>query len=111
MKTNEIICHGEATIFTASIPKTAKLKKINNSFVAIAPSETTGNNHVVDVLDGVDIYEDEKGTLYMNSKVPTQVRCVHPNRHDSITIPPGSYEFGTQLEYDPFTARMEKVRD
>jgi hypothetical protein len=47
----------------------------------------------------------------MESKVDTQIRCVHADRHDTIAIPAGTYEFGTQQEYDPFAARMRNVAD
>jgi hypothetical protein len=112
MKSNEIILHGEATVFPSIIPTAAKKKRIKrDSFVVVANSETTGNHHVVDALEGVDFYETEAGTLFMENSVETKIRCVHENRHDAITIPPGTYEFGTQQEYDPFAARMQKVRD
>lgn len=114
MKNNETILHGEAMLFRSNIPTNAKKVITNNKFIIVAPSETTGNHHVVDVMDGVDFYEVENNgerTLYMNSTVPTNIRCVHPDRHNSIVIPAGTYEFGSQQEYDPFTARMEKVRD
>lgn len=109
MKNNEVILHGECTVFVSEIPVNAKRKNVNG-FLVVAPSETTGNDHVVDAVEGVDFYENA-GRLYMNSMVPTQIRCLHANRHDAIEIPAGTYEFGSQLEYDPFTARMNAVRD
>jgi len=112
MNSNEVILHGEAIVFPSCLPTNLKKKNLNGlPFAIVADSETTGNHHVVDVIDGVDFYENDKGTLFMNSKVDTQIRCLHENRHDAITIPAGTYEFGIQQEYDPFTARMEKVRD
>ena len=111
MKNNEVILHGECMVFPSKIPATAKRKSAKpNSFVIVADSETTGNHHVVDVVEGVDLFEDN-GTLFMKSSVDTQIRCVHTDRHDAITLPAGTYEFGTQKEYDPFTARLKKVRD
>lgn len=111
MKDNEVILHGEAMIFKSLIPATARLKKIESPFIVIANSETTGNDHVVDVVDGVEFYEGEDKTLYMESSARTQVRCLHEERHDTIEIPAGTYEFGIQTEYDPFTARLQQVRD
>ncbi|MFZ9848289.1 MAG: hypothetical protein ACO3EE_09100 [Flavobacteriales bacterium] len=111
MKNNNVILHGECMVFPAkTIPKTAK-KKITANYVIVAPSETVGNHHVVDVIDGVDFYEDANSTLFMESSVDTTIRCLHANRHDTITLPAGTYEFGTQQEYDPFTARLQAVRD
>lgn len=112
MKPNEVILHGEAMAFPSKLPPGAKKKSVvNQPFVIIADSETTGNHHVVDVMDGVDFYEDDKGTLFMDSKVDTNIRCLHENRHDTIPLPAGTYEFGTQQEYDPFTTRMRRVVD
>ncbi len=112
MNQNEVILHGEAMAFPSKLPVGAKKKSLGNqSFVIVANSETTGNHHVVDVMEGVDFYEDDKGTLFMDSQKDTQIRCIHENRHDAITIPAGTYEFGTQQEYDPFAERMRRVAD
>lgn len=111
MKNNDVILHGECMVFASKLPANAKKKSVKTNYVIVADSETTGNHHVVDVMDGVDFYEDDKGTLFMQSSVDTKIRCVHADRHDAITLPAGTYEFGSQQEYDPFTARMNKVRD
>ena len=112
MNANEVILHGECMVFPSKIPATASCKNLlkNQNFVIVADSETTGNHHVVDVKDGVQFFENN-GTLFMESSVETSIRCVHAERHDTITIPAGTYEFGSQQEYDPFNARLEKVRD
>ena len=111
MKNNEVILHGECMVFRSKVPNTAKKMSKKQQYVIVAPSETTGNHHVVDVIDGVDFYEDTDGTLYMENSVSTTIRCVVADRHDAITIPAGTYQFGSQQEYDPFTARLQKVRD
>lgn len=112
MKANEVILHGECMVFPSKLPKNVKKSKKNkNGYIIVADSETTGNHHVVDVIDGAEFYEDKKGTLFMNSSVETTIRCLHAERHDTIKIPAGTYEFGTQQEYDPFTARLQRVRD
>ena len=110
MKNNEVILHGECMVFASKLPLNAK-KLEKRPYVIVAPSETTGNHHVVEYGDGVDFFEPENGVLFMENTQPTQIRCVMAERHDAITIPAGTYEFGTQLEYDPFTARLNKVRD
>jgi hypothetical protein len=109
---NEVILHGECMVFLSKLPSDAKKKSINNNFVIVAPSETTGNHHVVDVHPGVDFFEGINGTLYMQNSVDTVIRCVIESRHTEIVLPAGNtYEFGSQMEYDPFAARLQKVRD
>jgi hypothetical protein len=111
-----VYVHGEAFLHAISHKIPASAVKIGadaigpNGYFIIADSETTGNHHVIDVVDGVDMFKDGD-KIYMNSSVDTKIRCVHADRHDAITIPAGTYEFGIQQEYDPFTARMQKVQD
>ena len=64
-----------------------------------------GNNFIT------ALYEDEKGTIFVKNSVPATIRCLHENRHDTEILPPGTYEFGFQQEYDPFSARLNNVRD
>jgi len=112
MKTNEVILHGEAMIIAIDrIPAHSKEVAVADKAYIVCPSETTGNHHVIDMVDGIKIFENDKNVRFMESDVATVVRCVVANRHTEISIPPGSYEFGTQQEYDPFTKRLEKVRD
>lgn len=106
----EVIVHGECFVFQSEIPTGAKPLKVDGPYLIVADSETTGNHHVVDAIPGVSFFEHE-GKRYMNSSVPTKIRCLHENRHDAITLDPGVYEFGTQQEYDPFAANMRNVRD
>lgn len=112
MKNNQVILHGECMVFKSKLPSSAKKINHNNSYIIIAPSETTGNHHVVDVQSGVEFYQDDAGTFYMQNSVDTKIRCVIGARHSEIMLPAGNtYEFGSQQEYDPFTARLQKVRD
>lgn len=111
MKEDEIVLHGECMVFKSKLPADATQKQPSGSYMVVAPSETTGNHHVVDCPPGVQFYEMADGTLFMENSVETQIRCVVTERHDSIKLAPGTYEFGSQQEFDPFTARMQKVRD
>lgn len=109
----DVVLHGECMVkFNATLPAGAKLRaRPAVGYEIVAPSETTGNHHVVDMPVGVDFYEDEKGTMFMVSNVETNIRCVIADRHDTIALPAGTYEFGSQQEFDPFEARMRAVRD
>lgn len=107
----EIYDHGEAYLMrVGNIPAGAKMIKSKEGMYIIAPSEVTGNHHVVDAADDVTVYEHD-GTLYMRNTGPASVRCLIKERHDTIEIPPGEWEIGIQKEYDPFTARSRNVAD
>ena len=112
IKEGQVILHGECMVFLSTIPADAVKLNSNGPFQIVAPSETTGNHHVVDLKEGVQFYQGTNGTLYMTTDVDTAIRCVVDSRHDAIVLPAGqTYEFGSQMEYDPFTARQNKVRD
>lgn len=108
----DVILHGEAMIFSCSLPKgVKKIETSNKSYHIIADSETTGNHHVVDLVEGTEFYMDEDGHMYMKTEKETQVRCVHADRHNAITIQPGTYGIDYQEEFDHLAQHMQKVRD
>jgi len=111
-KTGEYcILHGEAMLFPSKLPADAvEIKPTNDQFHIIADSETTGNHHVVDMVKGTKVYRSGNRTFIANTK-PTQVRCVHANRHSAIAMPPSIYEVGIQQEYDHFAQNLRSVQD
>jgi hypothetical protein len=104
------ILHGEAMITECELPSGAKPLEIKGSQLVIAPSETTGNHHVVENAEGCEFFVSD-GVRYMKNSGPTNVKCVHPDRHDDIEIPAGTWEFGAQREYDYFEQSHQQVRD
>jgi hypothetical protein len=111
-KPTEVILHGEAMLFKIqNLPdNTEQIKASNRSYHIIADSETTGNHHVVDAEEGVFFFK--KGDVtYMQNTTPTRVRCLHENRNSTIDLPPGTWEFGTQQEFDHISQELHKVRD
>lgn len=108
----DTILHGEAMIIKINkLPEGLKKIETNSDYKIIAPSETTGNHHVVDIVDTLDFYEDANGKLYFRTEEPTQVRCVIAGRHDAIVIEPGIHEVEIQQEYDPFEQMARNVAD
>lgn len=101
--------HGESIVFKSKVPEGATRMNVKGHLV-IAPSETSGNNHVIDAVAGVEFYE-KGGVLYVRNETPATVRCVIESRHDTIELPVGEWEVGIQQEYDPFTARKRNVAD
>jgi cupin superfamily acireductone dioxygenase involved in methionine salvage len=118
MKDDQVILHGEAMIFPVNEIPTGAVQIVPSrlEYHIIADSETTGNHHVVSTLhhenksDKVRFFK-KNNTVYMQNDEPTEVSCVHTDRHSPITIPPGVYEFGTQQEYDHFEQNLRNVRD
>ena len=110
MKKNKIKLHGECMIFKSKIPKTAKRKNVQN-YLIVGESETSGNHHVALCEPGVDFFEDENGTLFMENSGPAKIQCLQAERHDEMVIEPGVWEFGTQQEYDYFAESHRAVKD
>ena len=107
---NDTILHGEAMITQIkSLPKNAKQVHVDGDLI-IADSETTGNHHVVEQPEGVEFYELD-GIRYMKNSSPTNVKCVMEDRHSTVEIPAGTWEFGIQQEYDYFEDSHRAVRD
>ena len=116
MKTNskvkvKVKVHGECYAFPSQLPKGAKkINPTNGSYHIVADSETTGNHHVLDVVPGMKLFENE-GTLFCEVDQPTNIRCVMENRHGTRELPAGVWEFGIAQEYNYLTQELENVRD
>lgn len=104
------IYHGEVIIKQAVLPEGCKKKATPKDYMVIADSETTGNHHIIECAEGIEFYEKE-GVLYMKNDVNANVKCVHQERHDTITLEPGVWEVKRQQEYDYFTQSHRAVAD
>jgi hypothetical protein len=108
----KLFLHGECKIVErTSLPAGAKPKSVEGPHLIVADSETTGNHHVVETGASVQFFDGEGGSVFMVNESPTIVKCVHANRHDSIEIPAGTWEFGSQKEYDYLNQELRNVRD
>lgn len=88
----------------------SKAKKFNKNSYKLADSETTGNHHLLEAKEGVELYE-KNGVLYLANEVPCDVYCAIENRHDNITLEPGVWEIDRVQEYDYLTGLSRKVAD
>ena len=103
--------HGECVIAEITkLPENLKARNDKDS-IMIAESETIGNEHRIKVKEGVEFYEDAHGILYMKDTVPTEVYCLHAERHDTIVLPEGFWQIDKAQEYDYLSAKVIKVRD
>jgi hypothetical protein len=109
----KIILHGECMVKEIdTLPQNLEEIKVNGNELIVAPSETTGNHHVIETPPGVKFYHNSStNKKYMVSSIPTNIKCVHENRHDTLRIPPGTYEVGSQQEFDYFAMSKQNVRD
>lgn len=111
-KKQNVILHGEAMLFPSSLPADAvEIRPTNDDFHIIADSETTGNHHVIDMVPSHTRVYQSGNRLFVKNTKKTQVRCVHANRHDAITLEPNVWEVDRQQEYDHFAQNLRAVRD
>lgn len=112
----KIWLHGEVSIkkTIGNIPEGAKKISPKNGSYKIADSEVTGNHHLLDEVEGIDVYEKD-GMFYVRTSKPMTVRCVDQNRHDNITLEPCTIEeilvISRQSEVDHLTDEVRAVRD
>ncbi len=103
--------HGECIIKEIEkLPENLEKREDKNS-IMIAESETVGNEHRIRVKEGVEFFEDSKGVLYMKNTIPTEVYCLHEQRHDTIEIPEGIWEIDKAVEYDYSRQEVIEVKD
>lgn len=105
--------HGECIINKVNeMPKGLKKAKLfNKESYKLADSETSGNHHLLEAKEGVELYEDANGVLWLKNDVPTDVFCAIKERHDNITLEPGIWEIDRAQEHDYLTGMVRKVAD
>lgn len=108
--------HGEVCIkkVKGEIPQDAKKVEAINGSYKVADSETTGNHHLLEEMEGIEVFEKD-GMFYVRPDKPMTVRCVDQKRHDNIVLEPcGEDEilvFDRQLEVDHLNDEVRSVRD
>ncbi len=113
---DKIWIHGECVIkkTVGQIPNDAKKIKAVNGAWKIADSETTGNHHLLEEMEGIELFEKD-GMFYVRPSKPMTVRCVDQKRHDSIILEPCTVEeilvISRQSEVDHLTDEVRAVRD
>lgn len=107
------VFHGEVTIHkVCKLPEgLTKAKLFNKKSYKLADSETTGNHHLLEAKEGVELYEDAKGVLWLKNEVPVDVFCAIKSRHDNITLEPGIWEIDRSVEFDYLTGMKRQVAD
>lgn len=103
--------HGEVSVKKIkSLPSGIKSIKAKDNRYIIADSETTGNHHCIEDVQGVEMYE-KYGVLYLKNEVPVKMFCVDLARHDTEVLPIGIWEINRANEFDYLTEMTRKVAD
>jgi len=105
---HELIQQGDVLVFKIDkIPSEAtKVIPKNGKFI-LAEGEVTGHAHVIDVIDGIDMFQSSND-LFLTLDVETTVRH---EEHKPVTLKPGNYKVKKVREVDPFTEEIRAVKD
>lgn len=107
------LTHGEVLLMKSDkLPEGLKaVKKFKDNCYKLADSESSGNFHLLEAKDGVELFEDDSGVLWLKNEVPTDVFCALQDRHDTITLESGVWEIDRAQEHDYLTGMVRKVSD
>ena len=109
----ELYTHGEVLLIKRNeLPKDLKpVKLFQNNCYKLADSEQSGNFHLLEAKEGVELFEDSDGVLWLKNEIPVDVYCAVKERHDNRTLEPGVWEIDLAQEYDFLTEETRKVSD
>ena len=107
------IFHGEVVLTKVSVLPLSlkKVKLFKKDCYKLADSEVTSNFHLLEAKEGVELFEDANGVLWLKNDVPVDVFCAIKERHNNITLEPGIWEIDIAQEYDYLTNLTRKVTD
>ena len=83
--------------------------KISSKTYILREGEATGHKHEISA-EGVDLYTDKDGTMYLHVKKEATEVVTH-QEHKKLVPPPGIYEVGHINEYDPLAEESRRARD
>lgn len=110
MKTIQVR-QGDLLIETATtpMPENVKPRPMRDGRWVAAYGEVTGHAHTLNP-DTCELYEDEKGTMWLRVKEGTTAALTH-EEHDTQTFAPGLYTVTPQREYDAARDGERRVID
>ena len=112
-KMRDVIKHGEVLLKQVeSLPTKATAKFVGDGFVVVGESETHGNDHRIAVLDQTThkFYEKD-GVLYFVASAPSEIYCPNSEKHEAITIEPGTWVVEKAREMDWLSQEIRQVAD
>lgn len=108
-----IITHGEVNFIECdSLSKDLNKLEVTEDFFIVGESETHGNDHRINVSEGIDLYTSQLNELFLSTvKKETTVFCPNRGKHDPVTIPKGVWKIVKGREYDYFTDSHRFIAD
>ncbi|HEX4521062.1 MAG TPA: hypothetical protein VH063_15885 [Gaiellaceae bacterium] len=104
---NKLYRQGDVLIIpVASIPHATDAVKRENGLVILAHGEITGHHHAIadQKVELVTSQEADELRTWLSITTDEPVALTH-QEHDTIMLPPGSYEVRRQREYAPDAPR------
>jgi hypothetical protein len=108
-----VIKHGEVLLKSVdALPAQATAKQTTDSFVVVGESETHGNDHRIAVLDKTaHRFYEKDGVLYFVATAPSEIFCPNSEKHEAITIEPGTWVVDKAREMDWLSQEVRQVAD
>lgn len=106
----EVRSHGELNIFKVDEMPEGFTKVECNEDYKLADSESSGNHHMLEVNQNVEVFKKDDAICFVNTQ-PTNVYCVFKERHDTEEHPPGIYIVKPAVEYDYVNKNVVAVAD
>lgn len=105
--------HGELVIVEHTNSKFSGEKIKTKEDIKLADSEVTGNDHMLEYVDGLTVWRDEDADkFFVKSEKPTKIYCKIKDRHDDLFLKEGvDYEIFPAQEYDHLSRAVRNVRD
>jgi hypothetical protein len=121
MKKNAIYRHGDMIIYKVSDLDGSRKSK-NKSKLVVGLGEVTGHSHDIIALEGSEVFGVYDGEIDITEndlaemdrlffEVTGNGAVITHEEHKPIYLEAGKYLRINQVEFNPFTQELEKVRD
>jgi hypothetical protein len=107
----KLIQQGDVLFFSEEkLPKGLRpVRPYENGLYIFALGEATGHHHSAVADNDIELFQDEKGTLFCRVKGDEVV--VRHQEHKPVTLKKGTWRVGIVKEVDPFSEEINRVRD
>lgn len=105
--------HGELVIVEGLVGERTGVELTEAKDIKLADSEVTGNDHMLEFVDGLTVWRDEDADkFFVRSEKPTKIYCKIKDRHDDLLLKEGvDYTIFPAREYDHLSEAVRNVRD